>query len=72
VEAAAQQVLAAALRHRKIAGRPAASTELTKRYVDEGFLFFQAPSDLAFFEAGAQQFLGAHGIQPARRQRTLY
>ena len=38
----------------------------------QGFLFFQAPSELALFEAGAQQFLGPHGIGPARRQRTLY
>ncbi len=72
VEAAARWVLAAARRHGKVAGRPAATTEQTRRYIDEGFLFFQAPSDLALFEAGAQQFLGPHGIQPARRQRALY
>ena len=43
-----------------------------RRYIDEGFLFLQAPSDLALFETGARAFLGAHGIQPARRQRTPY
>ena len=42
------------------------------RYIEQGFLFFQAPSELALFETGAEQFLGPHGIGPARRQRTLY
>ena len=72
VEEAASAVLAAARRHGKIAGRPAGSPEETRRYIDEGFLFLQAPSDLALFEAGARAFLGPHGIEPARRQRTLY
>lgn len=72
VEDAADQVVAAARRHGKIAGRPARSPESTQRYIEQGFLFFQAPSELALFEAGAQQFLAPHGIQPARRQRALY
>jgi 2-keto-3-deoxy-L-rhamnonate aldolase RhmA len=71
VEEAAGTVLDAARRHGKIAGRPAGSPEDTRRYIEQGFLFFQAPSDLALFEAGAQQFLSPHGIRPARRQRTL-
>jgi 2-keto-3-deoxy-L-rhamnonate aldolase RhmA len=72
VEEAADMVLDAVRRHGKIAGRPAGSPEETERYIEQGFLFFQAPSDLALFEAGAQQFLGPHGIRPVRRQRTLY
>ena len=72
IEDAACQVLAAARRYGRIAGRPAGSVEQTRRYIEQGFLFFQAPSELALFETGAQQFLGAHGIEPARRQRTLY
>lgn len=72
VEAAAEQVLAAARRHGKVAGRPAGSLEHTRRCIEQGFLFFQAPSDLALLEFGAQQFLGPHGITPPRRQRTLY
>ena len=72
VEEAANQVLAAAKRHGKVAGRPAAFAEHTQRYIDQGFLFFQAPSELALFEAGAQQFLAPYGIHPVRRQRTLY
>jgi 2-keto-3-deoxy-L-rhamnonate aldolase RhmA len=72
VEEAASRALEAARRHGKIAGRPAGTFAETARYIEQGFLFFQAPSDLALFEAGAQAFLGPHGITPARRQRTLY
>jgi 2-keto-3-deoxy-L-rhamnonate aldolase RhmA len=72
VEEAASLVLAAAKRHGKVAGRPAGSTRETQQYIDQGFLFFQAPSDLALFEGGAREFLGPHGMEPARRQRTLY
>lgn len=72
IEQAAAQVLEAARRHGKAAGRPAGSPEQTQRYIDQGFLFFQAPSELALYEAGAQQFLGPLGIRPARRQRGLY
>jgi len=72
VEEAAATVLAAARKHGKAAGRPAKSVDDTRRYIDQGFLFFQAPSELALFEAGARQFLTPHGIEPERRQRTLY
>ena len=68
VEAAALEVLAAARRHGKIAGRPAGSTEATRRYIEQGFLFFQAPSDLALLEAGARGFLGPHGLGRGVRQ----
>jgi 2-keto-3-deoxy-L-rhamnonate aldolase RhmA len=72
VEAAALEILAAARRHGKVAGRPAGSSDQTKRYVEQGLLFFQAPSDLVMFEAGARQFLAPHGIHPARRPRAPY
>lgn len=72
VQEAAQRIADAAHRHGRVAGRPAGSAAQTEKYIEQGFLFFQAPSDLAFFEAGAQQFLGPFGRRPARRQRTLY
>ncbi len=72
VQESAALILAAARRHRKIAGRPAGSFEETQRYIEQGFLFFQAPSELALFEGGAHQFLGPHGLRPARRQHTSY
>ena len=72
LEQAAAQVLEAARRHGKAAGRPAGTPEQTQRYIEQGFLFFQAPSELALYEAGAQQFLGPLGIRPVRRQRGIY
>jgi 2-keto-3-deoxy-L-rhamnonate aldolase RhmA len=72
VQEAAAVVLSAARRHGKIAGRPAGSREEAARYIDDGFLFIQGPSDLTMFETGAREFLGAHGTQPPRRQRGLY
>ena len=69
VEHAAARVLDAARRHGKVAGRPAGSAEATQRYIDQGFLFFQAPSDLALFESGARQFLDPLGIASAERRR---
>ena len=68
VEEAAATVLAAARKHGKAAGRPAGSPEDTRRYIEQGFLFFQAPSELALFEAGARQFLAPHGVEPAGRR----
>lgn len=68
VEEAAQLVLDAARRHGRIAGRPAGSAAQVARFVEQGFLFLQAPSDLALFTAGARQFLGAHDIQPGQRR----
>jgi 2-keto-3-deoxy-L-rhamnonate aldolase RhmA len=72
VDEAALRVVDAARRHGRAAGRPAGSLAQMEKYIEQGFLFFQAPSDLALFEAGAQQFLGPLGRRPARRQRTLY
>ena len=72
VEEAAAAVVAAARRHGKIAGRPVGSPEQTKRSIDEGFLFFQAPSELVLLEVGAREFLDPHGRGAVRRQRTLY
>ena len=70
VEEAARMVCAAAARHRKIAGRPAGSFEQTRRYIDEGFLFFQAPTGLARLEPGAPHFNGVHRQHPRQRQPT--
>jgi 2-keto-3-deoxy-L-rhamnonate aldolase RhmA len=72
IDEAARSVLAATRRHDKIAGRPAGSVEQTRRYIEQGFLFFQAPSDLALLEAGAKQFLAPLGITATTHQRALY
>ena len=72
IDEAAEALAAAARRHGKVAGRPLGSPQQAKRYIEQGFRFFQAPSDLALIEAGAREFLAPCGRQPVRRQRTLY
>ncbi|MBA2355485.1 MAG: aldolase [Acidobacteria bacterium] len=61
VLAAVAQVRDAAVRHGKVVGRPAATPEALAQYVDDGFLFFQAPSDLSLFAEGARRWLDPIG-----------
>ena len=72
VEEAVRAVISAAERHGKVAGRPAGSADQIRRYIDQGFRFFQGPSDLALLEAGAREFLKASGREPARPRGTRY
>lgn len=67
------KVKAAAERHHIPLGRPAATAEQMRRFMDEGFLFFQAPSELLVLGSGAQsilQPLGKSGFNP--RTQPLY
>ncbi len=72
VEEAAAQVVAAAKRHGKVAGRPAelvredAALHRTRLPVLPGAVRARA------VRKGAQQFLEPYGIRPVRRQRALY
>jgi 2-keto-3-deoxy-L-rhamnonate aldolase RhmA len=54
---AIQKVVEAGKRHGKIVGRPAGSPEQVKQYMDQGFLLFQAPTELGFMTAGAKRYL---------------
>ena len=70
---AVRKIVAAAKRHHVSVGRPAATAEQIKRYMEEGFLFFQGPGDLGLMSAGARpllQSLGKSGIDP--RKQPLY
>jgi len=51
------KVLEAGRRNGKAVGRPAATPEKMKEYIDQGFLLFQAPTDLGFLAAGAARYL---------------
>ena len=51
------KVVDAGRRHGKCLGRPAGRPELVKEYMEQGFQLFQAPTDLGFLAAGAQQYL---------------
>src|SRR4051812_47841137 len=54
LQEAIEKVVAAAHKHGKVAGRPAASPELAEKYMAQGFRFFQAPTDLGFMAAGVR------------------
>lgn len=73
VKAAMEKIIAAAKRHQKALGRPAGSPEEVKRYMEQGFRFFQGPSELGLMRGGARPLLDPlekKGIDP--RDRPLY
>ena len=73
VKAAMEKIIEAAKRNKKVLGRPAGNPEDVKRYMEQGFLFFQGPSELGLMRAGATPLLGPlekKGIDP--RTRPLY
>ena len=55
------KVVEVSKKHHKFVGRPAGNIEETKKYIDQGFQFFQAVSELNLMAAGAEQFLGPLG-----------
>ncbi len=70
---AVERILEAARRHGKIAGRPARDAEQIARYLQQGFLFFQATTELNLMADGARQLLGPLGKFAALPQRrTIY
>ncbi|HSB14311.1 MAG TPA: aldolase/citrate lyase family protein [Bryobacteraceae bacterium] len=73
VKEAVARVVAAGKRNNVPLGRPAPTADLMQKYMEEGFLFFQAPADLVIFSNGARQILqplGKTGLDP--RTRLLY
>jgi 2-keto-3-deoxy-L-rhamnonate aldolase RhmA len=70
---AVEKVIAAAKRHGKIVGRPAASPALVKQYMEQGFLLFQAPTELGFMAAGARDYLEPLGRSTVKaRGKAIY
>jgi 2-keto-3-deoxy-L-rhamnonate aldolase RhmA len=70
---AVAKIVAAGRKHNIPLGRPAGSAEQVEQYVKEGFLFFQASSELGLMAAGARQMLkplGKSGFDP--KTRPLY
>ncbi len=57
LEAAVARIVSAAQRHGKHIGRPLREPRQLASYRDQGFAFFQAPTDLDFLAAGAREFL---------------
>jgi 2-keto-3-deoxy-L-rhamnonate aldolase RhmA len=67
LDAAIAKIVAAGKKHGKFLGRPAGTPEQVKRFQKQGFLFFQAPTDLDFIAAGATRYLKPWG--QARRSK---
>jgi 2-keto-3-deoxy-L-rhamnonate aldolase RhmA len=73
LQEAIQKIVAAAKRHNVPVGRPAGSAEQVDQLMKQGFLFFQASSELGFMAAGANTLLrplGKAGFDP--KARPLY
>ncbi len=73
VKAATEKIIAAAKRHKKVLGRPAGTPDEVKKYMEQGFRFFQGPSDLGLMRSGAAPLLGPldkKGIDP--KTKSLY
>jgi 2-keto-3-deoxy-L-rhamnonate aldolase RhmA len=58
VREAIGRVVAAAKKHGKIAGRPAWTAEEIAKAREQGFLFFQASTEMRLMQAGARELLG--------------
>ncbi len=73
LQEAITKIVAAGKKHNLPLGRPAGSAEQVQQYVKEGFLFFQASSELGLMAAGANTLLkplGKSGFDP--KTRPLY
>ncbi len=60
-QAALKKIVASAKKNGKPVGRPAGTPEQIKQYMDEGFTFFQGPSELVLMRTGAEALLKSLG-----------
>ena len=73
LEAAIARIAEAGKRHGKFLGRPAATPEIAQRYMQQGFLLFQGPTDMGLMAAGARRYLESLGRAGGIPQpRALY
>ena len=70
LDAAIARIVEAARRHGKFLGRPAGTPEAVRSHMEQGFLLFQMPTEIALMELGARQLLNPLGISgtPADQQ----
>ena len=71
LQQAIEKVTAAARRHHKFLGRPAASPNEVLRYQQEGFQFFQSVTEIGLMELGAEQVLRPLGIPRPKMSKSL-
>ena len=73
VREAVAKIVAAARKHNKVLGTIAGNPDQIKKYIEQGFLFFQTSSELVLMAAGARELLeplGKFGLEP--NPRALY
>jgi len=73
VQEALKKIVAAGRAHNKILGAPVADSSQVRKFLEQGFLFFQATTELNLLAHGARQLLeplGKAGAEPT--MRTLY
>ena len=58
LEEAVAKIVSAARKHGKFVGRPLRDSAQLSMYREQGFSFFQAPTDLDFLTAGVRAYLG--------------
>jgi 2-keto-3-deoxy-L-rhamnonate aldolase RhmA len=70
LDAAIARIVEAARRHGKFLGRPVGTPEAVHSHIEQGFLLFQMPTEIALMELGARQLLNPLGISgiPADQQ----
>ncbi|MBI4905696.1 MAG: aldolase [Acidobacteria bacterium] len=61
LDQALNEVVAAARRHGKFVGRPAFNTASIPKFMEQGYQFFQAPSEAKMMSDGAKPYLEALG-----------
>lgn len=73
VQEAIAEIAKAARKHNKVLGAPVGDPDLAKHYMEQGFRFFQASTELRLMAAGARQFLEPLGKLTAQaKTRSLY
>lgn len=73
LDEAVAKVVAAAKRHGKFLGRPAAAPEAVARYREQGFQLFQCTTELNLIRMAAERLLEPLGVTGVpREQRALY
>ena len=73
LHAAIARIVEAGKRHGKFLGRPAATPDIAKHYMEQGFLLFQGPTDLGLMATGGRRYLEALGrVGGTPQPRALY
>lgn len=73
VREAVEEIVKAAKKHNKFVGAPVGSPEQIEQYLKQGFLFFQASTELRLMTAGARELLEPFGkFNSGKGIRPLY